>query len=348
MDGGGGEYFGTIESHDEQESTVALSAPIIPRDIDVTLVGQAVIVLQGQGMGQWRQVCGWAGPNATGVLSRTLLLDAPFDVPPSNMSLVSITPYKGRVIVAGNRWQNHSVVQIYGTSESSIVADNELVNMASTYQVHPGGLIVHGEHYASSEQPAHFTEVHGNILRNSSGLWVYGDGSTDFGGSTNYSFSFNAWTLLHNNTLTDSTAIRVGTCDWNRVRDPVCRSSATVLDGNTISGFDASTWVSREQAVDGHITMTAEGINIDDTCQGVLVHNNTGAVKTDDTSKRNLLVIIADDFRPAANHSFGMTEVSTPNIDELSKSGLTFLNAYSQFQWCSPSRNSESLGRSVF
>ena len=69
-------------------------------------------------------------------------------------------------------------------------------------------------------------------------------------------------------------------------------------------------------------------------------------LKIDDASKRNLLVIIADDFRPAANHSFGMTEVSTPNIDELSKSGLTFLNAYSQFQWCSPSRNSESHGRS--
>eukprot|EP01050_Picozoa_sp_SAG11_P016849 SAG11_NODE_2350_length_3483_cov_3.342494_1_plen_174_part_00 len=45
---------------------------------------------------------------------------------------------------------------------------------------------------------------------------------------------------------------------------------------------------------------------------------------------KNVLVLIADDFRPAANHSYGMTEVSTPNIDQLSQSGLTFTNAYSQ------------------
>lgn len=60
---------------------------------------------------------------------------------------------------------------------------------------------------------------------------------------------------------------------------------------------------------------------------------------------KNLLVFIADDFRPAANYSYGMTEIATPSIDELAQSGMTFTNAYSQFQWCSPSRNSFMSGR---
>ena len=75
-------------------------------------------------------------------------------------------------------------------------------------------------------------------------------------------------------------------------------------------------------------------------CEAKLETDNEPASPT-----RNLLVIIADDWRPAANHSFGMTEISTPHIDALSRSGLTFLNAYSQFQWCSPSRNSFMSGR---
>ena len=96
---------------------------------------------------------------------------------------------------------------------------------------------------------------------------------------------------------------------------------------------------------EGYIATGVTSAATDDAIQRAVVAAGY-RLKTDDASKRNLLVIIADDFRPAANHSFGMTEVSTPNIDELSKSGLTFLNAYSQFQWCSPSRNSESHGRS--
>eukprot|EP01051_Picozoa_sp_SAG22_P018821 SAG22_NODE_3286_length_1804_cov_5.456891_1_plen_228_part_10 len=102
--------------------------------------------------------------------------------------------------------------------------------------------------------------------------------------------------------------------------------AAEIVDAAREVGAGLYTSASRDVVLPGHLAMK---------------------LKTDDETSRpkNLLVLIADDFRPAANHSFGMTEISTPHIDRLSETGLTFTNAYSQFQWCSPSRNSFMSGR---
>ena len=66
--------------------------------------------------------------------------------------------------------------------------------------------------------------------------------------------------------------------------------------------------------------------------------------KSDDEAaapkRRSVLLITVDDLRPQLNVSYGVPEVITPHIDELARSGTTFLRAYVQQQVCSPSRNS--------
>uniref|UniRef100_A0A1B6C2X0 Sulfatase N-terminal domain-containing protein n=1 Tax=Clastoptera arizonana TaxID=38151 RepID=A0A1B6C2X0_9HEMI len=53
----------------------------------------------------------------------------------------------------------------------------------------------------------------------------------------------------------------------------------------------------------------------------------------------NILLIIIDDLRPALG-CYGDTRAYTPNIDELSKEGILFKQAFVQQALCAPSRNS--------
>ena len=45
------------------------------------------------------------------------------------------------------------------------------------------------------------------------------------------------------------------------------------------------------------------------------------------------------DMRPMMNHAYNFSLAHTPNLDDLSKTGLTFSRAYCQYSFCSPSRN---------
>jgi arylsulfatase A-like enzyme len=60
-------------------------------------------------------------------------------------------------------------------------------------------------------------------------------------------------------------------------------------------------------------------------------------------SQRNVLYIVFDDLRPELSN-YGQPR-STPNIQKLADSGLTFDRAYCQESVCSPSRNSFTTGR---
>ena len=62
-------------------------------------------------------------------------------------------------------------------------------------------------------------------------------------------------------------------------------------------------------------------------------------------SKKNVLMLVADDLRPQLNHAYGQSQMVTPNLDKLAKSSLVFDRAYTNFAICSPSRNSFLSGR---
>ena len=64
---------------------------------------------------------------------------------------------------------------------------------------------------------------------------------------------------------------------------------------------------------------------------------------TSSPSKPNVLFIIVDDLRPELG-AYGHSEIKSPNIDALAKSGLVFDRAYCQQAVCSPTRTSLMTG----
>jgi hypothetical protein len=62
------------------------------------------------------------------------------------------------------------------------------------------------------------------------------------------------------------------------------------------------------------------------------------------STTRNVLYIVFDDLRPDLS-AYDVPFMSTPNIQKLADTGLTFTRAYCQEAVCSPSRNSFTTGR---
>ena len=60
---------------------------------------------------------------------------------------------------------------------------------------------------------------------------------------------------------------------------------------------------------------------------------------------KSVLFLVVDDMRPMMNHAYNFSLAHTPHLDELSRTGLTFTRAYTQYSFCSPSRNSFMSGR---
>ena len=66
--------------------------------------------------------------------------------------------------------------------------------------------------------------------------------------------------------------------------------------------------------------------------------------------QKNVVLIIADDFRPnvgvlGESDQFSSPEMKTPNLDALAAKSLVLTNAYTQVALCGPSRSSFLSGR---
>eukprot|EP00729_Bicosta_minor_P010356 gene10356-11183_t len=60
---------------------------------------------------------------------------------------------------------------------------------------------------------------------------------------------------------------------------------------------------------------------------------------------KNVLFIAVDDLRPELGAYDYKNHPDTPNLDKFATTALTFLNAYTQYSFCCPSRNSFMSGR---
>ena len=65
--------------------------------------------------------------------------------------------------------------------------------------------------------------------------------------------------------------------------------------------------------------------------------------KTLTTAKKNILFLMIDDLRPELS-MYGQSQISSPNIDALAKSGVTFNRAYCNVPVCGASRASILTG----
>lgn len=122
FDAAGGAYLGRVAS--VSGVTVELAAdPEFRRYAKnpVNWVGTALCVMDGTGAGQYRRVVKHSG--------RTWEIDRPFAVLPDTSSVISIVPFRGRVLIVGNAFDDGGAVQLYGMSIDCILAANRGTRM---------------------------------------------------------------------------------------------------------------------------------------------------------------------------------------------------------------------------
>ena len=126
----------------------------------------AMVVVQGQGLGQVRTVTGAAVDQS----KRLVQLDRPLTTPLGPDSVVTIAPNVGRWIVAGNEFSNGTSVQTYGISLQAIFANNSFINMTKSSQVDPAGLCLTSLGYGTGTMPNMYVEITGNHQSFSEGI----------------------------------------------------------------------------------------------------------------------------------------------------------------------------------
>eukprot|EP01043_Picozoa_sp_COSAG02_P017002 COSAG02_NODE_761_length_17476_cov_195.233067_7_plen_383_part_00 len=178
-DGSYGGYFGAAESCQSDMSTITLANDIVPNSEGGSGLSPdqqaggvqswkhaAMVVVQGQGLGQIRTVIG-AGVEHS---MRVVQLDRPLSTPLGPDSVITIAPNVGRWIVAGNEFSNGTSVQTYGISLQAIFANNSFVNMTKSSQVDPAGLCLTSLGYGTGTMPNMYIEITGNRQRFSEGI----------------------------------------------------------------------------------------------------------------------------------------------------------------------------------
>jgi hypothetical protein len=121
FDGYGVAYQGKAASVDGTHVTLAKD-PTYPQwagESDSIWRRAVVCVIEGKGTGQYRFVTANKGRNWE--------IDRPFDVAPDAASTISVVPFRGRVLLVGNRFEDASWVNLgYGTSIDVLFTHNSL------------------------------------------------------------------------------------------------------------------------------------------------------------------------------------------------------------------------------
>lgn len=185
-DGGVGGYSGRAVR--SQGARVTLEQPLLNRpdawwplpshSLDDNWAGAAMVVLGGRGAGDVVGISASKG--------NELQLLKPPAVPLDSTSEITVVPYAGQTILAGNTWINGTSVDYYGVALELIFADNTLINMRSRPCPHCGddqqlqdpigGLCTHSLVYESGHDapsmPNMRVEILGNKLINTNGIVV--------------------------------------------------------------------------------------------------------------------------------------------------------------------------------
>ncbi len=109
-----------------------------------------VCILGGKGEGQYRYVVENRG--------RSWKVDMPFSIPPDSSSVINIIPYRGNVMLIGNRFEDAGWVNLgYGSSFNVIGANNQ------TFRV--GEMLNLGLRNTDGVMPSWYVQYHDNDIR---------------------------------------------------------------------------------------------------------------------------------------------------------------------------------------
>jgi len=121
FDGNGAGYLGKVKACNGENVTLAEDPKYLKWAGEKSDYWKksVVCILTGRGAGQYRYVTANAG--------RDWKIDRPFAVSPDENSIITIAPYRGQLIVSGNRFEDANWVNMgYGSSLDVICANNTL------------------------------------------------------------------------------------------------------------------------------------------------------------------------------------------------------------------------------
>ena len=119
FDGAGGAYWGTLAQINGTEMVLAQDPKLRSYQPGYrNWTGAAFCIIGGKGVGQYRRVAHNDG--------RKWEIDRPWDVAPDTDSIISIVPFRGKVLFIGNALEDAGIVQAYGTSLDCVFANNQL------------------------------------------------------------------------------------------------------------------------------------------------------------------------------------------------------------------------------
>lgn len=117
FDATGGAYLGHFKTIDSKNLVLAKD-PLFKRYKDNASDGvdMAVCILKGKGMGQYRRIVKHSG--------RDWEINEPWTIDPDETSIISIVPFRGRILIVNNKFEDGGTVQLYGMSIENIVSGN--------------------------------------------------------------------------------------------------------------------------------------------------------------------------------------------------------------------------------
>ncbi len=151
FDGPGGCYLGKLTAWDGTNVGLADDPTYLKWAGENSSLwkNSVVCILSGKGAGQYRFVTVNKGRNWT--------IDRAFDIAPDAESVVSIVPYRGKLLVIGNRFEDASWVNMgYGSSFDVICANNSLYRCSQ--------LLNYGLNLDSGRQPSWYVQYLNNDI----------------------------------------------------------------------------------------------------------------------------------------------------------------------------------------
>ncbi len=194
FDGTGGCYLGKPEKV-EGARLVLAEEPTAPGwwPLGKRWIGAAVCIVDGKGAGQYRRVV------SNDV--RIWEVDRPWDIDPDQTSLISIVPFRGRVLFIGNELKDGGIIQSYGTSIDCIFADNRTRQVA-------GFLTWARNMEGASCQPSFYCQFFDNDLVDGS-LLALGLDKDSSGKNTPYSGPMTRCSIYRRNVIRSNGGIRI-------------------------------------------------------------------------------------------------------------------------------------------
>lgn len=191
-DGSGGFFIGAVLD------TLGNNGVRLPGQINLKAVGGYLVVLNGTGVGQVRQVVNVtvvSGQNYSDI-TVTPAWSTGLDLTTSRVGLTART---GHRVIAGNNFSWAEVVQFYGVNYRGVIADNSLFHdNVGSLDYGSASVVGFGECY-HGPSPLFFTELNGNHLVSSNSLELSDGGRSTEPECASYPGPWVKWAVARRN-----------------------------------------------------------------------------------------------------------------------------------------------------